>query len=126
VLDPMVMLRSFRRNGGRDFRTGSSWQRHDHARRQGSNTAIASFALAAEPGAGINPKTVAKWRKRETVEDMKTGPMEPRSTVLSEAEEAMVVASSDRVLLVRWIQAPGSAPKKNVRRPNGSGSPAPL
>jgi transposase-like protein len=41
---------------------------------------------------GINPKTVAKWRKRATVEDMKTGPTEPRSTVLTEAEEAMVVA----------------------------------
>jgi hypothetical protein len=35
---------------------------------------------------GINPKTVAKWRKRATVEDLKTGPSEPRSTVLSEAE----------------------------------------
>lgn len=41
---------------------------------------------------GINPKTVAKWRKRATVEDMKTGPTEPRSTVLSETEEAMIVA----------------------------------
>ena len=41
---------------------------------------------------GINPKTVAKWRKRATVEDLKTGPKEPRSTVLTEAEEAMVVA----------------------------------
>ena len=39
---------------------------------------------------GINPKTVAKWRKRETVEDMKAGPKEPRSTVLSEEEEAVV------------------------------------
>jgi transposase-like protein len=28
---------------------------------------------------GINPKTVAKWRKRETVEDLKTGPKAPRS-----------------------------------------------
>ena len=28
---------------------------------------------------GINPKTVAKWRKRATVEDMKTGPSAPRS-----------------------------------------------
>ena len=36
---------------------------------------------------GINPKTVAKWRKRAAVEDMKTGPTEPRSTVLTEAEE---------------------------------------
>ena len=41
---------------------------------------------------GINPKTLAKWRKRATVEDVKTGPTEPRSTVLTEAEEAMIVA----------------------------------
>ncbi len=41
---------------------------------------------------GINPKTVAKWRKRQILEDMRTGPKEPRSTTLSEAEEAMVVA----------------------------------
>jgi transposase-like protein len=40
----------------------------------------------------INPKTVAKWRKRANVEDLKTGPKEPRSTVLTKAEEAMVVA----------------------------------
>ena len=26
---------------------------------------------------GINPKTVAKWRTRTTVEDLKTGPKEP-------------------------------------------------
>lgn len=48
---------------------------------------------------GINPKTVAKWRKRETIEDLKTGPKEPRSTVLSEAEEAMVVAFRRHTLL---------------------------
>ena len=48
---------------------------------------------------GINPKTVAKWRKRATVEDMKTGPKEPRSTVLTEAEEAMVVAFRRHTLL---------------------------
>ena len=48
---------------------------------------------------GINPKTVAKWRKRATVEDMKTGPTEPRSTVLSEAEEAAVVAFRRHTLL---------------------------
>jgi 2,4-dienoyl-CoA reductase-like NADH-dependent reductase (Old Yellow Enzyme family) len=39
---------------------------------------------------GINPKTVAKWRKRATVEDLKTGPKAPHSTTLSEAEEAAV------------------------------------
>ena len=36
---------------------------------------------------GINPKTVAKWRKRATVADLKTKPKELRSTVLTETEE---------------------------------------
>ena len=48
---------------------------------------------------GINPKTVAKWRKRQTVEDLKTGPKEPRSTVLTEAEEATIVAFRRHTLL---------------------------
>ena len=39
---------------------------------------------------GLNPKTVAKWRKRGTVEDAPMGPKVRRSTVLSEAEEASV------------------------------------
>ena len=42
---------------------------------------------------------MAKWRKREAVEDRKTGPKEPRSSVLSEAEEAMVVAFRRHTLL---------------------------
>jgi transposase-like protein len=41
---------------------------------------------------GINVKTVTKWRKRETLEDRKTGPTEPSSTVLGKDEEAMIVA----------------------------------
>ena len=42
---------------------------------------------------GINPKTVAKWKKRTSVQDKRTGPKEPRSTVLStEEEEAVIVA----------------------------------
>jgi hypothetical protein len=48
---------------------------------------------------GINPKTVAKWRKRATVEDLKTGPKEPCSTTLSPEEEAMVVAFRRHTLL---------------------------
>ena len=48
---------------------------------------------------GINPKTVAKWRKRQTVDDRKTGPTEPRSTVLTEAEEAAIVAFRRHTLL---------------------------
>lgn len=74
------------------YGTGSSRQRHDHARHPSSKSAIARFARDAEPRIGINPKTVAKWRKRQTLEDLKTGPKEPRSTTLSEAEDAMVVA----------------------------------
>ena len=41
---------------------------------------------------GINPNTVAKWRKRATVGDQEAWPKAPHSTTLSEAEEAMVVA----------------------------------
>ena len=47
----------------------------------------------------INPKTVAKWRKRHTVEDRKTGPRELHSTVLSKEEEAVVVAFRRHTLL---------------------------
>ena len=48
---------------------------------------------------GITPKTVLKWRNRKTVEDCKTGPQEPRSTVLSAPEEAMIVSFRRHSLL---------------------------
>lgn len=48
---------------------------------------------------GINPKTVAKWRKRKTTDDTRTGPREPRSTVVTLEEEAMVVAFRRHSLL---------------------------
>ena len=48
---------------------------------------------------GINPKTVAKWRKRSSVSDLRTGPQEPRSTVLSPEHEAVVVAFRRHTLL---------------------------
>ena len=41
---------------------------------------------------GVNQKTIAKWRKRSSVIDLATGPKDPRSTVLSIEEEAIVVA----------------------------------
>jgi transposase-like protein len=43
---------------------------------------------------GINPKTVAKWRKRTSVADSPTGPRTPRSTVLSVEDEAAVARVS--------------------------------
>ena len=48
---------------------------------------------------GINPKAASKWRKRTTVEDLKTGPRRPLSSVLTEAEEAMIVAFRRHTLL---------------------------
>src|SRR3954462_11035214 len=48
---------------------------------------------------GINPKTVAKWKKRPSVQDERTGPNQPRSTVLSLEEEAIVVAFRRHTLL---------------------------
>ena len=48
---------------------------------------------------GVNPKTVAKWRKRTAVADLPTGPREPKSTVLTGDEEAMIVAFRRHTLL---------------------------
>ena len=54
-------------------------------------------ALAARHG--LNPKTVAKWRARTGTADAPMGPRRPRSTVLTEAEEAIVVEFRRRTLL---------------------------
>src|SRR3954449_8165151 len=48
---------------------------------------------------GINPKTVAKWKKRPSVQDERTGPKDPRSTVLTLEEEAIIVAFRRHTLL---------------------------
>src|SRR5690606_28412073 len=48
---------------------------------------------------GLNPKTVAKWRKRTTTADAPMGPKSPRSTVLTPADEAIVVAFRQKTLL---------------------------
>jgi transposase InsO family protein len=54
-------------------------------------------ALAARHG--LNPKTVAKWRERTTTADRPMGPRRPRSTVLSEVEEAIIVEFRRRTVL---------------------------
>src|SRR5437762_8365923 len=48
---------------------------------------------------GINQKTVAKWKKRSSVVDLPTGPKEPKSTVLSIEDEAIIVAFRRHTLL---------------------------
>jgi transposase InsO family protein len=48
---------------------------------------------------GINPKTVAKWKKRAFVHDAPMGPKDPRSTVLTVEDEAIAVAFRKHTLL---------------------------
>jgi hypothetical protein len=56
-----------------------------------------SRSLAARYG--VNPKTVKKWRSRTTTADAPMGPKAPKSTVLTPAEEAIVVAFRQKTLL---------------------------
>src|ERR1700722_20896645 len=48
---------------------------------------------------GVDPKTIAKWKSRTSAADLRTGPKETRSTVLSVEEEAVVVAFRRNALL---------------------------
>lgn len=48
---------------------------------------------------GINPKTVAKWKKRTTIQDQAMGPKQIQSTVLSTEEEALIVTFRKHTLL---------------------------
>ncbi len=48
---------------------------------------------------GLNSKTVAKWRGRTGTADAPMGPKRPRSSVLTEAEEAIGVEFRRRTLL---------------------------
>src|SRR5215468_1043719 len=48
---------------------------------------------------GLNPKTVAKWKKRTFIHDAPMRPKDPRSTVLSIEEEAIAVAFRKHTLL---------------------------
>ena len=53
--------------------------------------------LAAQHG--LNPKTVAKWRRRAFAHDAAMGPKTPCSTVLTTKEEAVIVAFRRHTLL---------------------------
>src|SRR5271163_3150561 len=60
---------------------------------------------------GINPKTVAKWKKRRSVADLPTGPRQPTSTMLSIEEEAIVVAfrADSRKHILNELRSPARA-----------------
>ena len=48
---------------------------------------------------GLNPKTVAKWKKRSSVSDFPTGPRVRKSSVFLAEEEAIIVAFRRHTLL---------------------------
>lgn len=47
----------------------------------------------------LNPKTIIKWKKRSFTRDVAMGPKQPRSTVLTKEEEAIIVAFRKHTLL---------------------------
>ena len=52
---------------------------------------------------GINQKTVAKWKRRESTADRRTGPTIPRSTVLSVEQDAIIVAFRKHAVAARRL-----------------------
>jgi transposase-like protein len=62
---------------------------------QHSQESIARLAARYD----LNAKTVAKWRKRTSVEDAPMGPRQLHSTVLTAEQEAIIVAFRQRTLL---------------------------
>lgn len=48
---------------------------------------------------GINPKTVAKWRRRDSVEDRKSGPRDRGGSTLTIETQALIVAVRQHMLL---------------------------
>ena len=69
-----------------------------HAIRAAIQRSKASIQALSERH-GINPKTVAKWRRRASPEDCRMGPKVPHSTVLSAEEELLIVAFRRHTLL---------------------------
>jgi transposase-like protein len=69
-----------------------------HAVRAAIQRSKATLAELAEQY-GLNPKTVMKWRNRLSLEDLPMGPKDPRSTVLSQEQEALCVAFRKHTLL---------------------------
>ncbi len=62
---------------------------------QHSQDSLAKLAKAYN----LNPKTVAKWKKRQSVQDKPMGPKQVHSTVLSHKEEALIVTFRKHTLL---------------------------
>src|ERR687890_758181 len=87
------------RRGGRAMAAGlhGSARTTPRVRAELQRSQEATRSLAARYG--LNPKTVAKWRRRRSTADAPMGPRRPRSSVLTEIEEAIVVEFRRHTLL---------------------------
>lgn len=73
----------------------------------------------------VNPKTVARWRKRDGVEDLPIGPREPKSTTLKLLEEAAIVSSRVQTRLPLVDVLPNSDTVHTVAHPLHAVPPPP-
>jgi len=62
---------------------------------QQSQESLAKLAMRCD----LNPKAVAKWKKRAHVHDAPMGPKQPHTTVLTPEEKALIVAFRKHTLL---------------------------
>jgi hypothetical protein len=62
---------------------------------QDSQESLAKLAARYD----LNPKTIATWKKRAYVHDAPMGPKQPHATVLTKAEEALIVTFRRHTLL---------------------------
>jgi hypothetical protein len=69
-----------------------------HAIREKIQNSKESVAKLAEQY-NINPKTAHKWKRRESVEDLKCGRRPGQGSVLSAVEEAVIVEARRKALL---------------------------
>jgi len=93
------MVHTFLVSRRRHYGTGFTPERHNDRGGPSSDTASSREHEVAGPASWHHPKTVAKWKKRESTVDRRTGPSVPRSTVLTVAQEAIIVAFRKHTLL---------------------------
>jgi transposase-like protein len=87
------------RSGRKHYGPGSARQRHDDSGNPSSIQHSQESLRALASRYGVNQKTVAKWRQRSSVDDLRTGPKQAKSTALSVEDEAIVVAFRRHTLL---------------------------
>ena len=108
---------------GSDYGPSPARERQDHVRRPSSDRAIERSKAAVAQLAGrydLNEKTVCKWRKRASVQDMPMGPKVARSTTLSAEEEAVCIAFRPHTLLP--LSLPSGRPPSPAARTAGQAS----